>query len=487
MRFLRQSLMGVLLAAISLTLVVFAVQRVTDALGERMAQDRRAPPPRERVFAVNTVQANFETITPVLEAFGQVQSRRTLEMRATTGGRVTWLAERFEDGGAVRAGDELLRIDPANAQSALDRAENDLLDAQAEVRDAQRSLVLARDELGEAEEQSRLRQLAYQRQQDLQTRGVATAAAVEDRELAAASARQAVFSRRMSVTQAEARIDQASTRLARAEIARDEAKRGLDDTLIIATFDATLSDVNVVEGRLVSPNEKLALLVDPQALEVAFQVSTAQYARLLDNRGELIGAPVRIRLDVGGADLTASGQISRDSAEVGDGQSGRTIYARLDKAPGFKPGDFVTVQADEPPLERVARLPSSALDAAGTVLVLGPENRLESLEVQLVRRQGDDVLIRGRGLMGRNIVVGRTPLLGAGIRVRPLAPPGEEPEAPTGPEMVELTSERRAALLAFVEGNNRMPKEIKDQLLGTLQREMVPAPLIQRLESRMGG
>ena len=46
------------------------------------------------------------------------------------------------------------------------------------------------------------------------------------------------------------------------------------------------------------------------------------------------------------------------------------------------------------------------------MLVLQGEDRLDVLPVTLVRRQGDAVLLRGAGLAGREVVVGRTQLLG---------------------------------------------------------------------------
>ncbi|TDK43762.1 efflux RND transporter periplasmic adaptor subunit [Antarcticimicrobium luteum] len=485
MRFLRQSLTGLFLASVMLALLIYAGQLVMGAVQSRMADDRGPQPARERVFAVNLRTARMETVTPVLPAFGQIESRRTLELRAAVGGRVIWLAEGFEDGGTVAAGQELVRIDPADAQSTLDRAKSDLLDAEAEQRDAARALVLARDELSAARDQEDLRDRAFQRQKDLQDRGVGTASTVETAELALSAARQAVLARRQAVAQAEARVDQAETRTVRTRIALSDAQRALTDTTITAAFDGTLSNVTLVEGRLVSPNEKLAELIDPDALEIAFRVSTAQYARLLDGGGDLIPAPVTATLDVSGAALVARGRISRDSAAAGEGQTGRMLYARLDSARGFKPGDFVTVAVEEPPLERVVRLPASALDAAGTVLVLGEEDRLEALPVELVRRQGDDVLLRGAGLDGREVVIGRTPLLGTGIRVRPLRE--EAQAAPSEAAMLELSDERRARLVAFVEGNTRMPREMKDRVLAQLGGPQVPAQLVARIESRIGG
>ncbi len=482
MRFLRQSLVGVFLASLTLALLFVAVQIVTGAVQEVLIRENEQPKARERVFAVTVRPAVFETVTPNLEAFGEVQSRRRLELRAALGGRVIALADDFVDGGTVTTGEVLVELDPADAQSALDRAKSDVLDAQFEERDAERSLLLAQDELKSAEAQAALRERALQRQRDLESRGVGAPASVEEAELIAAAAQQSVLARRIALAQAESRVDQATTLLARARIAQEAAERDLEDMTIRARFGGTLTDVTLVEGRLVSANEKLAELVDPNALEVAFRVSTAQFVRLLDKDGALINAPFTISLEVTGADLTARGRINRDSGSAGEGQTGRLIYARLDDASGFKPGDFVTVTVQEQPLEQVARLPSSVLDAAGTVLVLGADDRLEVLPVQLIRRQGDEVLLRGEGLEGREVVIGRTPLLGSGVRVRPL-----RPEASADPGLVELTDAKRAELITHVEASEDMPETEKTRMLGQLEEAKVPASLVRRIENLAGG
>lgn len=482
MRFLRQSLVGVFLASLTLALLFVAAQMITGAVQDVIARDTAKPPARERVFTVSVRTAELQTVTPYLEAFGEVQSRRRLELRAALGGRVISLADDFEDGGTVTAGEVLVELDPADTQSALDRAKSDLLDAQFEERDAERSLLLAQDELKSAEAQAELRERALQRQRDLESRGVGATASVEEAELSATSAQQSVLARRIALAQAESRVDQATTLLARARIALEAAERDLDDMTIRAGFGGTLTDVTLVEGRLVAANEKLAELVDPDALEVAFRVSTAQFVRLLDEDGTLLNAPVTVSLEVTGADLTATGRISRDSGSAGEGQTGRLIFARLDSASGFKPGDFVTVTVQEQAVGAVVRLPSSVLDAAGTVLVLGADDRLETLPVQLIRRQGDEVLLRGEGLEGREVVIGRTPLLGSGVRVRPL-----RVEESADADMVELTDTQRAQLVARVEASEGMPQDVKTRMLGQLEAAQVPASLVRRIENRAGG
>ena len=265
-------------------------------------------------------------------------------------------------------------------------------------------------------------------------------------------------------------------------IALEEARRRLADMTLTAPFGGTLSETSVVVGRLVAPNERLADLIDADDLEVSFRISTAQYGRLIDADGALLHADVQVTLDVTGIDLEASGQISRASAAAGEGATGRLIFATLQQTAGFKPGDFVTVRVNEPVLKNVVRLPSSAVDSQGEVLLLGAENRLEAAQVKVLRRQGDDVLVRGP-ILGRQVVAERSPLLGAGITVEPI---DRNSAAPAEPEMLELTDERRARLVAFVEGNKRMPEEAKARVLARLQETKVPAAMVARLESRMG-
>ncbi len=491
MRFLRRSLVGIFLLSLTVGLLAWAGNTFYQAVQVRREQEDRVRPARERVFAANVIKVKAQTIVPVLTSFGEVRSRRTLDLRATTSGRIIELADGFEEGGNVQEGQLLARIDPSDAEAALILAGTDMQEAEAGLRDAERGLALAGDELLSAQDQVRLRQQALARQEDLLTRGAGTTAAVENAELAVSSAKQAVLARRQSLANSQAKIDQANTTLSRRRTNLSEAERALRETEIYAGFSGTLAEVSVVVGGLVTNNEKLAQIVDATALEVAFRVSTPQYSRLLDSDGRLLLTDVAISLDIFGVDLFTKGTINRESATVGQGQTGRLLFARIDDAKGFRPGDFVTVKVEEPPLERVVLLPSGAVDSRPSVLVIGEEDRLEVIDVQLLRRQGDDVIVRAPGLDGREVVAQRSPLLGEGIKVRPIRPAGEESDAGTvaadEPETIELTPERRARLVAFVEGSQRMPAAAKERILAQLKLEQVPINVVTRIEDRIGG
>ena len=486
MHFFRKSLIGFMLVALSFGLLAYAGQMIGSAFEERASKGQRPSQKRERVFTVNVVQAELQSIAPVLKAFGEVQSRRTLDLRMASGGQVVDLSENFVNGGQIKAGELLVQLSTSDAQSALLRAEADVTDALDEVGEAQRALTLMQDELKAAEEQEALRAKAFARQVDLQNRGVGTAAAVETAELAASSAMQALLSKRSAFDQVKSRGAQAKTRMARAKLARDDAQRRLDNTALYAEFAGVLSGVTLVKGGLVSANERLGRLIDPSALEVSFSISTDQYTRFLNDDGGLIKSPVRVSMEGMGQNLIADAELIRDSGAVGEGQSGRMLFAAMKDTRGFMPGDFVSLSVSEPLQNYVVKLPASAINANSEVLLVTSEDRLETLKVKMVRRQGNNILVRSRDLANREVVAEQTRVLGAGVKVKPVrsGPAGAEIEEI---EMVELTEERRAKLMAFIEGNGYIPLDAKKRILGQLKKDKVPANVVERIESRMGG
>lgn len=486
MRFLTRSLMALFLMAISFAALGYAGYTLFSAIQSRSEAPGGPGQGRERVFTVRVMSVELKEVTPILSAFGEVRTRRSLELRAPVGGRVIEVAQGFEDGAEVSAGQLLFRIDTADAEAALAMARSDLTRAEAELRDATRALELAGEDVAAAQAQFELRDRGLARRTDLAQRGVASEIALEEAELALASARQTLVGRRQAEAQAEARRDQALTALERQQITLAEAERRLADTRVYAAFDGTLAEVNIVEGRFVNNNDQLGRIIDPEALEVSVRVSTAQYLRLLDEAGQLRSTEAEVALEVAGFEITSPGSLVRASATVEQGQSGRRLFVELLAPRGFWPGDFVTVRLQEPALQNVALLPVTAVNAAGQVLAIGEDERLQAIPVRVLRRQGGDVIVEAQALAGREIVREIGPMLGSGIRVRP------QRETVTGepiidePEMVTLDAERRARLIAQVESNTRMPEPVRARMLAQLAEEQVPAAMIERLENGGG-
>ena len=396
---MRRSLAGLFLFALTLGLLAVGGNTIYSALQDKWAKESKQKPHQERVFSVNVITAKAVNLVPVMTAFGEIRSQRTLDIRAASTGMIINLAPEFVEGGTVKSG-----------------------------------------------------------------------------------ADQAVLSRRQVLQAAEARQTRANTRLARQKINLTDGERHLADTKIQAKFSGSLSNVTVVQGALVTKNERLAQLVDAHALEVSFRLSTGQHARLLGPDDALIHGKIEVALDVLGVNMLATGRISRESAVVAEGLSGRLLFATLNDARGFRPGDFVTVRINEPELIWVVSLP--AADTARTVLLVGPDGRLELQQVELLRKQGNAVIVRSDAILGREVVLARSPLLGAGIKVKVLR---AGPEKPQGAQLLNLSDTRRARLVAFIETNKQMSKEAKARILTQLSKEMVPLGTVERIESRMGG
>lgn len=482
MRFITRSLMGLFLVTLTLALLALAGNSIFSAYKNKTAGGFGNRQARERVFTVEVAQITLGEQIPEIITFGEVISGRTLELRAAASGELVQISPNFREGGVVKKGEILFQTDPANARSKLAISKNELAEANADLIDARNSLLLAKDEVKAAENQLALRTRSMKRQEDLRNRGVGTDITLEIAELATSAAEQSLLAKRLSLANAQAKIARAETLLGRRQINVDEAKRILDDTTVLAEFDGVLSGVSAVLGRLVNANEKLGSVIDPTALEVAFRVSSDQYRSLTATPNGLQQAEVRVSVDA--ATTAFFGQIDRVSAAVGAGKTGRELFAKVKNAAalGIQPGDFVTVELREPPLENVAKIPASAASTSGDILLVGEENRLEAAKVEILRKTGDDLIVRADGLAGRQLVLARAPQLGTGIRVEPRSPGAPKIVAE---ELVKLTPERRDRLIAALSENKRLPESIRDRLIKRIETGEVPKPMLDRIESRM--
>jgi len=490
MRFLSRSLVGLLLLGATLGILAVAFQNVLDAVQERASRESRGNPSSERVYAVRVIPAERTSVKPLITAFGEIQSRRTLEIRAPIGGTILELSPNFVEGGVLEEGEVILRIDSTDAEVESRFALADRNDAEVEVTESVRALALVENELTAARERETLLQRSHDRQVELWEQEIGTRDAVETAELALTTARQSILSIQKSVAQAELRIDQARSLLARREIALAEARRKLRDTRLEAEFSGTLSGISIVQGGLLATNERIGTLIDPGALEVAFKLSNTQYRRLLGSDGRLLPIDVNVSLEL--ADTTASteGRIVREGAAVAEGRTGRLLFASLPNSGriGLKPGDFVSVTIEEPELRGVLTLPATAIDSENRLLVLDGENRLEDIDIELLRRIGDEIIVRGEpGLADRLIVAERTPLIGAGSLVKPILPDQNSIESQPEPVLVALSDEERGRLIAMVEANAFMPDPVKKRILEQLQQPRIPQDMLDRLRSRSGG
>lgn len=495
MRFLVRGLIGLALIAVMFGFGGFGAYRLYEAVTAE--EDTRPRKTRERSYTVNIAELTPQAVTPITTAYGTIESWRTLQLRASSEGRLVEVTSKFRDGAAVADGELLLRIDPANAEFQYLDAEAALADAEAQKTEAEEAIVGAEQELEAARRQLNLRKQALERQLQLRDKGYSTAAQVETEELAVASLEQALSNRLQSVITARKKVERMDLSVQRARLAMDDALRVLEETTLTAPFAGYLSEVDANLGRRVNPSETLALLIDPAALEVRFPLSTGEFSRLLDESGTLIKAPVTITLELGARSVTLPAHIDRAAAVVAEGEAGRTLFASLDIGPGtvLRPGDFVKVEVQEPELTGVAVVPASAITENGRLLLVDENYRLKEITAKLLRRMGDTAVLSDVPF-NATYVRERLPQLGPGLKVTPreTGPNSQSPDdhktsqsPESGPpgDLVALEPERREALIQKLTKSN-MPEQRKARLIALLNKPMVPKDLIERLEQRKG-
>lgn len=489
MRFIIRALNGLLLVAVTLGLIGFGVFELQTRLNK--PERKFQPPTREQVHSVEVQNLAPQDIRPVITTYGEIQSRRSLVLRAPASGEVVEMADELRDGQSVLSGQQLLIVDPGSQQSRYSDARAALAEAEAELSEARNTLVLGEQELAAAQRQVNLQSKELQRQRTLKKNGLATESNVSSAELALTNAEQTLLNRNQSLVTASKRVERADLKIERARIDLADAERDLGDTRLTAPFAGILDAVNLELGQRVNQNEVIGNLIDPAALEAVFRVPNYQFAALLDSEGQLLRQPVKVVLKLGELELTTNGTIDRIAAVIGKGQSGRLVYATLqiDQNSILRPDDFVRVEIEEPALSQVATIPATAATADGRVLIVNSDQRLEERQLNVLRRLDDELVVSSNRL-DLQVVTQRQPQLGSGVKVKilnPVASASAPANQETVPELVALEDDRRAVLIEFIAANQGMPKDRKERILAALNKPKVPLRMVERIESRMGG
>jgi membrane fusion protein (multidrug efflux system) len=205
----------------------------------------------------------------------------------------------------VKAGDPLLVVDNGDYKIAVAQAESQIatLSKTLDRIDAQTSA--ARASLEQAQAQKTADQAAAANAARAQARAtqllkthVGTQAQLDDAQTAVEQANAALVGADAQIAAAEANIgvlqaqraETAST-LASLQLARDKAARDLSFTVLRAPYDGVVGNRSVEQGDLISPGQKLAVIVPMDKLYIVANFKETQLARLVP------GEKVRISVD----------------------------------------------------------------------------------------------------------------------------------------------------------------------------------------------
>lgn len=357
------------------------------------------PPPEVGVVVVQPAEVPF----PV-EYAGRVAGFRDVEVRPRVSGLL--LKREYEEGGKVKEGQVLFRIDPATYQVALSRAEAQLQQGQATLRQAEEN---------------------YDRIAELLRRGVSTEKQRDDAQAARDQAR-------------------ASVQLAEAEI--EGARLNLSYTTVSAPVAGVTALQSPPVGTLIQAQQSLLTTItqlDPAYVNFSFTDEEGQNFRELNQQREKPITEADLTVDLqyaNGSIYPQSGKIDTAAQRV-DPQTG-TIQARAifpNPEGVLLPGQFVRVRVRGITLPKAIVIPKQAVSQGPqgpSVYVVGENDVAEARPIRLGPELPQGWVVQDGLRAGERVVVDGL------IRIRPGAPVRPAP-APSGAKAAQSSPPGGAA------------------------------------------
>ncbi len=346
-----------------------------------------AKPVVERIWTVASVPATSTTVQPERRFFGRIVAGREIDIRPEVSGTILEIGPNFIEGGVVRKGELLVRLDPFDSEAKLREIEADLSGNRAMLeRDRERIELLQRD---------------VKRRSRLAGSGHSSEKALDDAKLNLSDAKQREIERRNTIT--------------RLEVDLDRTKRDIEDSRIVAPFDGFLVGVTTAIGKFVNIGDVVAKMIRAESLEARFHVGNREFTRFLSD-----GNYQDVQVKVFWAGQSFDGTLDRIESEVQTASGGVEVFARIEGIglrTNLRPGAFVEVRVPGPRYEDVTRVPEEAVYGGDTVYRITGD-RLDPRRVRIVARDGKDLLIRGDYEASDMIVTTRFPEIGPGLKVR---------------------------------------------------------------------
>lgn len=342
---------------------------------------------------IRVIIVNPQRIRLTVRSQGNVVPQMEGELIPEVSGRVDWISPALVSGGYFKQNESLLRIDDRDYRSKVERGQAAVARAQAEDEHA-------RFELHRIEEMARKK-------------------LTSDSQLAAARREQRI----------------AAAGLKDAEIALVQAKRDLWRTEIKAPFTGLVRSEKVDKGQFVSRGQSVASIYASDSVEVRLPIADRQLAYLdlpLGHRGELPpehSPNVLLKALYGGREYQWHGRLVRTEAEIDAKTRMVLAIVRVDNRiseghegkPPLPVGLFVKAEIEGRWVDDIISLPRAAMRNGDQVLVVDKESRLRYRNVDLLRLDRDQVLIRAGLQPGEMVCISPLQTVIDGMRVKPIS------------------------------------------------------------------
>ncbi len=388
----------ILLVVLPITVLgagAYATKSIIESQEEPAKVVREIEPP-----LVEVMEARARRIGLTVVAQGTVAPRTESELVPEVSGRVLQMSPALVVGGFFTTGDVLLEIDAREYELAVIRARA-------------------------AIEQTKLGLAIEEREAEV--------AAREWESLGEGKPPTDLALRKPQIAQAEPALASAEADLARAEY-------DLERTVIRAPFDGRVRLERVDVGQYVQRGGSVATLYSVDAAEIRLPIPDDQLAFVdlplayvdVTDEPENKGPRVTVRADFAGKVHQWQGRIVRTEGEIDPRTRMVHAIARVDNPyargskkgrPPLAVGMFVEAEIEGRSSGPVIELPRSLFRGEDEVIVVDEDDQLHFRKVEVLRNEGDRVLVSGGLRSGERVCTSplETPVEGMRVRVVPEA------------------------------------------------------------------
>ncbi len=351
-----------------------------------------APPPPAVIVATVTQR----TVPLFVEHVGQTEAAETVEIRARVSGFL--MEAPFKEGGQVKKGDLLFRIDPKQYQATLDQAKAELLKKESTLARSRADVV-------------RLKPLTEQK-------------AVSQQEL----------------DNAEAAVKVAEGDVLGSQAAVTTAELNLGYTEMRAPFDGLIGARNVDVGNFVGNSADTSLLATistTEPMRVSFNVPESNYLRFqrrfMGNEAAKEQHSARSEFELilsDGSVYSHKGKFDYADRALDNRTGTLKVVVYFPNPEGLlRPGQFSRVRAMPEQRPDAVLVPQRAIvenQSMRSVMVVGEGNKVEQRPVKVSERVGDLYIVDSGLKAGERVIVEGLQKARPGMVVTPKDPEPEE-------------------------------------------------------------
>jgi len=373
------------------------------------------------VVEISTTAAIVRQLPRFFEATGSLAADVQTDVQPQTSGKI--VAVGVDMGTAVKKGQMLVRLEPADYKLRVEQAVAQLDNAKAAVRQAEEKIGLRSGQQFDPEKVAdvaaaranyNLAENNFQRAQKLVESGDVSRAEYDQRKSQRDSLRQVYESAIAQARQNYAAVLVARTNVTNAQTQVDLARRNLSYTVVTAPIDGYVLERPVDVGTYVSTTTKVATIVRTNPLWIRIDIPEQAVPQIKN------GQPVSLAT-TSWPDRAFSGRIARVSPNVSATSRTLTVEAEIDNGSGaLKPGQFGTVRILLPQSEPAVLVPQRALRtiSGATYVFVIKNGHAEQRLVQPGQTEGDLVEIKSGIAADETVATSNVDQLSDGAAVR---------------------------------------------------------------------